>query len=188
MVNLVKGQKVDITKGSEGLKQLVIGLGWDVNKYDGSSFDLDSSAFLVGDDGKVSSVNDFVYFNHLRHPSGAVIHSGDNLTGDGNGDDEQIIVDLSKIPTHVSKIVFAVTIYAAEDRMQNFGMVNNAFIRVLDKDKNEEILKYDLDEDYSTETAMVLGELYKRNGEWKFSAIGQGYAGGLKALCNSFGV
>lgn len=188
MVNLVKGQKVDLTKGNEGLKQLVVGLGWDVNKYDGSNFDLDSSAFLLGANGKVRSDDDFVYFNHLRHSSGAVNHMGDNLTGEGAGDDEQIIVDLTKIPDDVQKIVFAVTIYDADSRMQNFGMVANSFIRVVDKDKNEELVRYDLGEDYSTETSMVLGEIYRHNGEWKFAAIGSGYTGGLQSLCNDYGV
>lgn len=188
MVNLVKGQKVDLTKGNEGLKEIVIGLGWDTNKYDGDNFDMDASAFLLGGNGRVKNSDDFVYYNNLRHPSGAVIHTGDNLTGEGAGDDEQIIVDLSKVPADVEKIDFTVTIYDAASRMQNFGMVSNAYIRVVNKDTNEELIRYDLGEDYSTETAMVLGELYRHNGEWKFNAIGAGYSGGLQALCNSFGI
>lgn len=188
MVNLTKGQKVELTKGNAGLKQLVIGLGWDVNKYDGDNFDLDASAFLLGSDGKVTSQNDFVYFNNLKHLSGSVQHMGDNLTGAGDGDDEQIVVDLSKVPENIDKIAFTVTIYQAQSRMQNFGMVSNAYIRVVNKDNNEELIHYDLGEDYSTETAMVLGELYRHNGEWKFNAIGAGFSGGLTALCSNFGM
>lgn len=188
MVSLVKGQKVDLTKGNAGLSQIIVGLGWDVNKYDGDGFDLDSSAFMLGENGKVKSSDDFIFFNHLVHSSGAVKHLGDNLTGVGAGDDEQIVVDLSKIPGYVQKIVFAVTIYDADSRVQNFGMVSNAFIRVANKDSNEEMIRYDLGEDYSTETSMVLGELYRHNGEWKFAAIGSGYAGGLQSLCNDYGV
>ncbi len=188
MVSLVKGQKVDITKGNEGLKQIVVGLGWDVNKYDGDNFDLDSSAFLLDENGKVTSDKDFIFFNNLRHPSGAVVHMGDNLTGKGDGDDEQIIVDLTKIPENIEKIAFAVAIYDADNRMQNFGMVSNAYICMVNKDTNEKMIRYDLSEDYSTETSMVVGELYRHNGEWKFNAIGAGYAGGLQALCNGYGL
>lgn len=188
MVSLVKGQKVDLTKGNAGLQQIVVGLGWDVNKYDGDGFDLDSSAFMLCENGKVKTSDDFIYFNHLTHSSGALKHMGDNLTGAGDGDDEQIVVDITKIPDYVQKIVFAVTIYEADSRMQNFGMVSNAFIRMVNKDTNEEMIRYDLGEDYSTETSMVLGELYRHNGEWKFAAIGAGYAGGLQSLCNDYGV
>lgn len=188
MANLVKGQKVELTKTNKGLKEIIVGLGWDVNKYDGDNFDLDASAFLLGSNGKVKSSGDFIYFNNLKHSTGAVKHMGDNLTGNGDGDDEQIIVDLEKIPMDIDKIAFTVTIYDAENRMQNFGMVSNAFIRMVNKDNNEEMIRYDLGEDYSTETAMVLGELYRHNGEWKFNAIGSGYSGGLQALCNDFGV
>lgn len=188
MVNLVKGQKVDITKGNAGLKQIVVGLGWDVNKYDGDSFDLDAAAILLSANGKVTDSSDFVFFNNLRHPSGAVVHMGDNLTGAGDGDDEQIVVDLSKIPANIDKIAFTVTIYDADSRMQNFGMVSNAYIRMINKDNNEEMIRYDLGEDYSTETAMVLGELYRHNGEWKFNAIGSGFSGGLQAICNEYGI
>lgn len=188
MVSLVKGQKVDLTKGNAGLKQIIVGLGWDANKYDGDNFDLDAAAFLLGADGKVRNSDDFVYYNNLKHSSGAVQHVGDNLTGSGNGDDEQIIVDLTKIPADVEKIAFTVTIYMAEERLQNFGMVSNSYIRMINKDNDEEMIRYGLGEDYSTETAMVLGELYRHNGEWKFNAIGQGYSGGLQALCSSFGV
>lgn len=188
MVSLVKGQKVDLTKGNAGLKQIIVGLGWDANKYDGDNFDLDAAAFLLGADGKVRNSDDFVYYNNLKHSSGAVQHVGDNLTGSGNGDDEQIIVDLTKIPADVEKITFTATIYMAEERLQNFGMVSNSYIRMVNKETNEKMIRYDLGEDYSTETAMVLGELYRHNGEWEFNAIGQGYSGGLQALCNSFGI
>ena len=144
MVSLVKGQKVDLTKGNAGLKQIIVGLGWDANKYDGDDFDLDASAFLLGANGKVKSDKDFIYFNNKKHPSGAVQHMGDNLTGSGNGDDEQIIVDLTKIPDDIEKVAFAVTIYMAEERLQNFGMVSNSHIRMVNKETNEEMIRYDL--------------------------------------------
>ena len=188
-ISLQKGQKVSITKGNPGLKNVVVGLGWDVNTFDtGGAFDLDSAAFCLTDTGKVSDQKDFVFFGNLMHPSGAVQHLGDNLTGAGDGDDEQIKVDLSKIPANITKIAFTVTIYDAETRRQNFGQVNNAFVRIVDEAKNEEMLRYDLGEDFSIETAAVFGELYKHNNEWKFNAIGSGYQGGLAALCNSYGV
>lgn len=188
MVSLVKGQKVDLTKGNAGLKKILVGLGWDTNKYDGDDFDLDASAFLLDKNEKVTTDKDFVFFNNLVHPSGAVKHMGDNLTGSGDGDDEQIIVDLAKIPENVEKIAFTVTIYEADSRMQNFGMVSNAYIRMCNEETDEEMIRYDLGEDYSTETSMVLGELYRHNGEWKFNAIGAGYSGGLTALCNGYGL
>lgn len=188
MVSLVKGQKVDLTKGNAGLKKILVGLGWDTNKYDGDDFDLDAFAFLLDKNGKVTTDKDFVFFNNLVHPSGAVKHMGDNLTGSGDGDDEQIIVDLAKIPENVEKIAFTVTIYEADSRMQNFGMVSNAYIRMCNEETDEEMIRYDLGEDYSTETSMVLGELYRHNGEWKFNAIGAGYSGGLTALCNGYGL
>jgi len=188
-VNLSKGQKVDLTKGNAGLKKIFIALGWDTNKYDGGhDFDLDASAFLTGANGKVQSDKDFVFYGHLNHASGAVDHTGDNLTGEGDGDDEVINVDLSKIPANVDKIAFTVTIHEAEARMQNFGMVSNAYIRVVNSDNNVELLHYDLGEDYSIETAIVVAELYRQGTEWKFNAIGSGFAGGLKALCMNFGV
>lgn len=187
-VNLVKGQKVDLTKGNAGLKKLKIGLGWDVNKYDGDSFDLDASAFLLQDNGRVKSDNDFIYYNHQSHSSGAVKHSGDNLTGEGDGDDEKIYVNLPLVPDYVSEIVFTVTIYDAANKMQNFGMVSNSYIRIVNEDTNEELIRYDLGEDYSTETAMVMGRIYRHNGEWKFAAVGQGYAGGLEAMATTYGL
>ena len=188
-VNLKKGQKVSLTKDNPGLKNVVVGIGWDVNRFDtGGSFDLDSSAFLITDAGKVSRQEDFIFYGNLKHPSGAVEHLGDNRTGEGEGDDEQIKVDLSKVPENISKIAFAVTIYEAEERNQNFGQVNNAFIRIYNAETGEEMLRYDLGEDFSIETAAVFGELYRHNGEWKFNAIGSGFQGGLAALCSNYGI
>ncbi len=188
-VSLTKGQKVDLTKGNPGLSKLLIGLGWDVNKYDGgSAFDLDAAAFLLGGSGKVAGDADFVFYGNLKHASGSVEHLGDNLTGEGEGDDEQIKVDLSAVPASVEKIDFTVTIYEAEERRQNFGQVSNAFIRVVDETTGAELIRYDLGEDFSIETAVVVGELYRNNGEWKFNAIGSGFQGGLHALCLNYGV
>lgn len=188
-ISLKKGQKVSLTKDNPGLKKVVVGLGWDTNQYDtGGDFDLDTAAFLLTDSGKVSKPEDFVFFGNLNHPSGAAQHMGDNLTGAGDGDDEQIKIDLSLVPADITKIEFTVTIYEAEARHQNFGQVNNAFIRIYNEETGEEILRYDLGEDFSIETAAVFGELYKNNEEWKFNAIGNGYQGGLAALCGSFGV
>lgn len=188
-VSLQKGQKVSLTKGNPGLTKVVIGLGWDVNGFDtGGDFDLDAAAFLLTDTGKVSNQNDFIYFGNLTHPSGAVQHLGDNLTGVGDGDDEQIKIDLSKVPANIAKIAFTVTIYEAETRRQNFGQVNNAFVRIYNEATGEEMLRYDLGEDFSIETAAVFGELYKNGDEWKFNAIGSGYQGGLAALCNNYGI
>ena len=188
-ISLKKGQKVSLTKGNPGLKNVVVGLGWDTNAYDtGSDFDLDAAAFCLTDSGKVSSQNDFVFFGNLNHQSGAVSHLGDNLTGAGDGDDEQIKIDLSKIPAEITKIAFTVTIYEAEARRQNFGQVSNAFVRIFDENTGEELLRYDLGEDFSIETAVVFGELYKNVDEWKFNAIGSGYQGGLAALCNMYGI
>lgn len=188
-VNLQKGQKVSLTKGNPGLKKVVVGLGWDVNQFDtGGDFDLDAAAFLLGDSGRVTKSEDFVFYGNLSHPSGSVNHMGDNLTGEGEGDDEQIKVELSKVPENVTKIAFTATIYEPEQRRQNFGQVNNAFIRIYNELTGEELLRYDLGEDFSIETAVVFGELYKNNGEWKFNAIGSGYQGGLAALCGNYGV
>ena len=173
-VNLTKGQKVSLNKNNPGLKDMVVGLGWDVNRYDtGGAFDLDAAAFLLGESGKVTSSGDFVFYGNLKHSSGAVEHLGDNLTGEGAGDDEQIRIDLTKVPDNIQRIAFTVTIYEAESRRQNFGMVNNAFIRIFDETNGQEMLRYDLGEDFSIETAAVFGEVYKNNGEWKFNAIGQ---------------
>ena len=189
MINLFKGQKVDLTKGNPGLSKIIIGLGWDVNKYDGgSAFDLDAAAFMLTANGKVQNDSDFVFYNNLKHSSGSVQHMGDNLTGAGDGDDEQIKIDLSKVPANVEKIAFTVTIHEAEQRRQNSGQVSNAFIHVFNEVKNTDLIRYDLGEDFSIETAVVVAELYRSSGEWKFNAIGSGFQGGLKALCQNFGV
>lgn len=188
-ITLAKGQKVDLTKSNPGLKSVIVGLGWDVNKYDGGfSFDLDTAAFLIDGNGKVTADTDFVFYNNLKHPSGSVMHLGDNLTGVGEGDDEQIKVLLDVVPAHVEKIDFTVTIHEAMERNQNFGQVSNAYIRVMDEATGTELIRYDLGEDFSIETAVVVGELYRHNGEWKFNAIGSGYQGGLGALCANFGI
>lgn len=188
-VNLTKGQKVDLTKGNPGLSRIIVGLGWDTNKYDGGAdFDLDAAAFLLGANGKVASDADFVFYGNLKHSSGGVEHMGDNLTGEGDGDDEQIKVNLSSVPAGIAKIGFTVTIYEAEERRQNFGQVSNAYIRIVDETSNTELIRYDLGEDFSVETAVVVGELYRNGGEWKFNAIGSGFRGGLKALCQNYGV
>ena len=188
-ISLKKGQKVDLTKTNPGLKEVLIGLGWDVNKYDGGKdFDLDASVFLLKGDGKVSSDDDFVFYGNLKHVSGSVEHLGDNLTGAGEGDDEEIKIDLSKVPETIEKIDFTVTIYEAEERKQNFGQVENAFIRVVNAATNEELIRYDLGEDFSIETAVVIGELYRNKGEWKFNAIGSGFSGGLASLGKNYGV
>ncbi|MBU5334812.1 TerD family protein [Intestinibacter bartlettii] len=188
-ITLSKGQKVSLTKGNPGLKHIVVGLGWDTNKYDGGfDFDLDSAAFLLGENGKVNVDTDFIFYNNLKHSSGAVEHLGDNLTGEGDGDDEQIKLDLSLVPQNISKIAFTVTIHEAQERRQNFGQVNNSYVRVVNSDTNEELLNYELGEDFSIETAIVVCEIYRHNGEWKFNALGSGFEGGLEALCKNFGV
>lgn len=188
-INLSKGQKVDLTKGNPGLSRLMIGLGWDVNAFDsGADFDLDAAAFMTGDNGKCPTEKEFVFYGNLSHPSESVKHMGDNLTGAGDGDDEQIFVELSKIPANVQKVAFTVTIYDAENRRQNFGQVSNAFIRIVDESNNTELIRYDLGEDFSIETAVVVGELYRHGSEWKFNAIGSGFQGGLAALCGHYGI
>lgn len=188
-INLQKGQKIDLTKGNPGLRRLLIGLGWDTNKYSGGfDFDLDATAFLLKSDNKVSSNQDFIYYGNLKHASGCIEHLGDNLTGGSGGDDEQISVELSCVPTNIERIAIAVTIYDAENRKQNFGQVSNAYIRIVDTTTNNEILRYDLGEDFSVEASMVVGEIYRKNGEWKFNAVGSGFKGGLKSLCMNYGV
>ncbi len=188
-INLSKGQKVDLTKGNPGLKNIMVGLGWDVNAFDsGTDFDLDAAAFMLGTNGKCPTDKEFVFYGNLSHPSGAVNHMGDNLTGEGEGDDEQVQVDLSKVPANIEKIAFTVTIYDAETRNQNFGQVSNAFIRLVDESNGAELIRYDLGEDFSIETAVVVGELYRNGVEWKFNAIGSGFQGGLSALCGHYGI
>lgn len=188
-INLSKGQKVDLTKGNPGLKKIMTGLGWDVNAFDtGADFDLDAAAFMLGANGKCPTDKEFVFYGNLSHPSGAVNHMGDNLTGEGEGDDEQILVDLAKIPSNIDKVAFTVTIYDSDVRRQNFGQVSNAYIRIVDESTGQELIHYDLGEDFSIETAIVVGELYRHNNEWKFNAIGSGFQGGLAALCGHYGI
>ena len=188
-INLVKGQKTNLTKDNPNLSKILVGLGWDVKKYDGGyDFDLDASAFLVGANGKVANDADFIFYHNLKHSSGAVEHTGDNLTGAGEGDDEVIRVDLKKLPANVERVAFTVTIYDADVRRQNFGQVSNAFIHITDEITGRELIRYDLGEDFSVETAIVVGELYRNAGEWKFNAIGSGFKGGLRALCLNYGV
>lgn len=187
-VSLSKGQNVSLTKEDPGLKKVMFGLGWDVRKTDGTDFDLDASAFVLDENGKVLSDQHFVFYNNLKDPSGAVTHTGDNLTGEGEGDDEQLIVDLGTLTPNAAKVAFVATIHDAENRGQNFGQVTNAFIRAVNADSNNEIARYDLSEDASVETAMIFGELYRHGSDWKFRATGQGYAGGLAAVAKDYGV
>lgn len=188
-VILQKGQKVDLTKTNPGLTKVIIGLGWDTNKYDGgNAFDLDAAAFMLQESGKVTSDADFIFYNNAKDAAASVEHLGDNLTGQGDGDDEQIKIDLSKVPANIAKLDFAVTIHDAATRGQNFGQVSNAFIRIVNEANNEELIRFDLGEDFSIETAVIVAELYRNGAEWKFSAIGSGFQGGLEALCKNFGV
>jgi len=188
-ITLKKGEKINLTKGNPGLKNIKLGLGWDINNFDsGYDYDLDVSVFMVGESGRVERDEDFVFYNNLKHISGALEHLGDNRTGEGDGDDEEILVDLKLMPNHIQKIAVAVTIYEAKERRQNFGQVSNSYIRVLNSENDEEILRYDLGEEFSIETAIVACELYKYNGEWKFSAVGSGFEGGLEALCKNYGL
>ena len=187
-VSLSKGGNVSLSKEAPGLKAILVGLGWDARATDGGAFDLDASAFLLKEDGKVRSDSDFIFYNNMKSSDGSIEHTGDNLTGEGEGDDEAIKIDLSNVPADVAKISVTVTIHDADSRKQNFGMVANAFIRVVNQDGNKEIARFDLSEDMSTETAMVFGEIYRHGTEWKFKAVGQGFAGGLHPLASSFGV
>ena len=187
-VSLSKGGNVSLSKEAPGLKTVRVGLGWDTRATDGSGFDLDASVFILNASGKVRGDSDFVFYNNKSGSDGAVTHLGDNTTGEGEGDDEVVIVNLDKLAADIAKLSFCVTIHDAEARKQNFGMVTNAFIRVVNEDGGKEIARYDLSEDASTETAMIFGELYHHSGEFKFKAIGQGFAGGLGPLAKSFGV
>ncbi|MGW8957444.1 TerD family protein [Paenibacillus sp. NPDC055715] len=188
-ISLSKGQRIDLTKTNPGLTRVVVGLGWDTNKYSGGTdFDLDASAFLLYEDGKAKAADDFVFYNNPTGGAGSVTHTGDNRTGEGDGDDEQIIVDFSKIPANIHRIGITVTIYDYEARAQNFGQVSNAFVRVVDAATDREVLRYDLGEDFSTETAVVFCEFYRQNADWKFQAIGSGFAGGLGALAKNYGL
>lgn len=187
-ISLQKGGNVSLSKAAPGLKKVRFGLGWDLRKTDGSAFDLDASAFVLDGNGKVLSDQHFVFYNNTQDPSGAVKHLGDNRTGEGEGDDEVVEIGLGQLTPDTAKVTFVVTIHDAEARKQNFGQVNNAYIRALNAEGEQEIARYDLSEDASTETAMIFGELYRHNEEWKFKAIGQGYAGGLAAVARDFGV
>lgn len=187
-VSLAKGGRVSLDKAAPGLKNIHVGLGWDPRVTDGTEFDLDASAFLVGASGKVKGDDYFIFYNQLKSPDGSVEHTGDNRTGAGEGDDEVLYVYLDKVAADIGKIVFTVTIHDAEARRQNFGQVGNAFIRLVNKDSGAEVVRFDLGEDYSTETAMVFGEIYRQGSEWKFNAIGQGYSGGLRAMAIQYGV
>ena len=187
-ISLNKGGNLSLSKTDPSLNQVLIGLGWDARATDGVDFDLDASAFLLAANDKVRAETDFIFYNQTRSPEGSVEHTGDNRTGAGEGDDEAVKIDLAKVPAEVQKIAITVTIHDAESRGQNFGQVQNAFIRVVNDQTNVEIVRFDLNEDYSTETAMIFGELYRHNGEWKFRAVGQGYNGGLSAMCRQYGI
>jgi tellurium resistance protein TerD len=187
-VSLTKGGNVSLTKAAPGMTAVVIGLGWDARTTDGASFDLDASAIAAGTNGKVVSDQHFVFFNNLTTPDGTIEHTGDNLTGEGEGDDEQIKANLVSVPAEIDKIVVVVSIYNAEAAGQSFGQVRNAFMRVVNAADNVEIARYDLSEDASTETAMVFGEIYRNGAEWKFRAVGQGYSSGLAGIARDYGV
>lgn len=188
-ISLTKGQKVDLTKTNPGLTKVTVGLGWDTNKYDGGKdFDLDVSVFLANAAGKVEGERNFIYFNNRQNENGSVVHTGDNRTGAGDGDDEQISIDLPNVPANVEKIAFTITIYEATERSQNFGQVSRAYVRILNEDGGQELIRFDLGEDFSIETGVVVGELYRHSGEWKFSAIGSGYKDGLSGLVRDYGL
>ncbi|MEW7850399.1 TerD family protein [Massilia aurea] len=187
-ISLQKGGNVNLSKEAPGLTKVIIGLGWDPRSTDGSAFDLDGSAFLLKTDAKVRGDTDFIFYNNLKSTDGSVVHAGDNTTGQGEGDDEKVTVDLTRVPADIDKISFCVTIHDAEARRQSFGQVSKAYIRCLNAAGEAEIARYDLSEDSSTETAMIFGELYRHGSEWKFRAVGQGFKGGLGPLARSFGV
>ncbi len=187
-ISLTKGGNISLSKTDPTLKNVLVGLGWDARPTDGADFDLDASAFLVKEDGKVRTDGDFIFYNQTKSSCGSVEHTGDNRTGAGEGDDEALIVLLDKVPQDIHKIIFTVTIHEAEARKQNFGQVSKAFVRIVNKDTNQEVTRYDLSEDASIETAMIFGEIYRHGNEWKFKAVGQGYAGGLGALARQYGI
>lgn len=187
-LSLSKGGNLSLSKEAPGMTKVLVGLGWDARSTDGQDFDLDASAFLLKADGKVRADSDFIFYNQLKSTDGSVEHTGDNRTGEGDGDDEAIKVDLSKVPADIDRIAFTVTIHEADARRQNFGQVRNAFIRIVNQDNNSEVARYDLAEDASTETAMIFAELYRNGAEWKFRAVGQGFVGGLKPLAESYGL
>ena len=187
-ISLQKGGNVNLSKEAPGLTSLKVGLGWDIRATDGAAFDLDGAVFLLNASGKVRSDADFIFYNNLKSADGSIVHSGDNTTGAGDGDDEFVTIDLSKVPADVDKVVLGVTIHDAETRRQNFGMVGKAFIRCVNNANNQEVARYDLSEDGSTEAAMIFGEIYRNGADWKFRAIGQGFAGGLGPLARNYGV
>lgn len=187
-LSLQKGGNLSLTKVAPQLTHILIGLGWDVRTTDGAAFDLDASLFMLADSGKVRSDSDFIFYNQAKSACGSVEHTGDNRTGAGDGDDEAIKVNLAGVPANVNRLVVTVTIHDAEARRQSFGQVGGAFMRIVNAADNSEIARFDLSEDYSTETAMIFGEVYRYNGEWKFKAVGQGYSGGLYAMCQQYGV
>lgn len=187
-ISLVKGANISLSQNVDNLNRILIGLGWEARSTDGQDFDLDASAFMLADNGKVRSENDFIFYSQLKSTCGSIEHTGDNRTGAGDGDDEAIIIELEKVPAQISKIVITVTIYDYDGRKQNFGQVSDAFVRIVDLNTDIEIVRFDLSEDYSTETAMIFGEVYKNKNEWKFKAVGQGFKGGLEAMCSQFGV
>lgn len=187
-ISLNKGGNLSLSKTDPSLSQVLLGLGWSARASDGADFDLDASLFMVGEDGKVRGDHDFIFYNQLKSTCGSVEHTGDNKTGDGDGDDEAVKVSLNKVPQEIKRLIVAVTIHDALARKQNFGMVQDAYMRIVNSETNNELARFDLSEDYSTETAMVFGELYRHNNEWKFKAVGQGYMGGLKALAIQYGV
>ena len=187
-ISLSKGGNGNLSKEAPSMTKMIVGLGWDVRATDGAAFDLDAVGFVLGANGKVRNDNDFIFFNNKQNAEGSVIHGGDNRTGDGDGDDETIIIDLSKMPADADKVAVCVVIYDAETRRQNFGQVSRAYVRVINDAGQQEIARYDLSEDGSTEAAMIFGEVYRHNGEWKFKAVGQGFKGGLGPLAASYGV
>ena len=187
-VSLSKGANISLSRTSPNLKNILVGLGWDARGTDGDDFDLDASIYMLGENGKVRGDDDFIFYNQLTSRCGSVEHTGDNRTGAGEGDDEQLKVFLEKVPTNIQRLAITVTIHDAVARKQNFGQVSDAFIRIVNMDNDIEIARFDLSEDYSTETAMIFGEIYRHSGEWKFKAVGQGYGGGLEAMCRQFGV
>ena len=187
-ISLNKGANISLSKTDPTLNNVIVGLGWDARPTAGVDFDLDASAFMVKEDGKVRSDSDFIFYNQTKSTCGSVEHTGDNQTGAGDGDDEALVVLLDKVPTDVQRIIFTVTIHEAEVRKQNFGQVSHAYVRVVNRDTNNEVARYDLSEDASIETAMIFGEIYRHAAEWKFRAVGQGYAGGLSALARQHGI
>jgi tellurium resistance protein TerD len=187
-ISLSKGGNVSLSKEEPGLTRILIGLGWDTRATDGAEFDLDASAFLLGENDRVRGDADFIFYNNLKSSDGSVEHTGDNRTGEGDGDDESLKMDLTRVPADVRKIAVIVTIHDGEAKRQNFGMVSNAFMRVVNDASGREIARYDLAEDASTETAMIFGEVYRHNADWKFRAVGQGYQGGLAPLARTYGV